>query len=108
MSSRTTLPLPAKRGLKKLGQDIAAARRRRRLTMQMMAERAGVSRVTYARVEAGDPTVSMGTYAATLFVLGIDTPFAELADPSADNRGLLMEMTALPKRVRPRRRPKPL
>jgi DNA-binding XRE family transcriptional regulator len=98
-----TLPPRVQRGLKQLGADIAIARRRRHLTMDMMAERVGVARLTYRRVEAGDPAVSMGIYAKTLFVLGVDTPFAELADPGRDDQGLLIEAAEQPRRVRVRR-----
>jgi DNA-binding XRE family transcriptional regulator len=45
----------------------------------MMAERVGVSKGTYLRVEKGDPTVSLGAYAMALFVLGLY--------PSDDPRG---------------------
>jgi DNA-binding XRE family transcriptional regulator len=101
--SRHILPPRVQRGLQQLGADIAMARRRRHLTMDMMAERVGVARLTYRRVEAGDPAVSMGTYAKTLFVLGVDTPFAELADPGRDDQGLLIEAAEQPRRVRVRR-----
>ena len=48
------MPLPVKRGLKKLGGDINAARRKRRLSVAMMLERTGLSKATYFRVEQGD------------------------------------------------------
>lgn len=38
--------------------------------MQLMAERVMTSRQTIARVERGDPTVSVGILATVLFVLG--------------------------------------
>ncbi len=98
-----TLPPRVLRGLAKLGADIAMARRRRHLTMDMMAERVGVARATYHRVEKGDPVVSMAIYAKTLFVLGLDTPFADLADPGRDDQGLLIEAEEQPRRVRARR-----
>ena len=36
-----------------------------------MAERIGVHKNTYLKVEKGDPTVSFGIYAMALFVLGL-------------------------------------
>jgi transcriptional regulator with XRE-family HTH domain len=69
----------------------------------MMAERVGVTRQTYRNVEAGDPNVSMATYAMALFVLGLDTPFAALADPARDEQGLAIAAAEQPKRVRVRR-----
>ncbi len=84
------------------------ARKKRRLTTQMMAERVGVARSTYLRVEKGDPTVSMGIHAMALFVLGLGDPLGELVDARSDDQGLLLDAERLPKRVRPRKNPKPL
>lgn len=94
------LPLKLKRSLSKFGQDLALARRKRHLTTEMMAERTGVSRNTYLRVEKGDPTVSFATYAMALFVLGFGDIFADLIDASKDEIGLTMDQERLPKRVR--------
>ncbi len=89
----------------KLGSDLATARRKRRLTAAMMAERLGVAKATYGRVEKGDPTVSMGVYAMTLFVLGFGDPLGAIVDPSRDERGLLLDTERIPKRIRPTKRP---
>ena len=43
MKKRANLPIPALRALRKLGKDISDARRRRRITIELMAERAGLS-----------------------------------------------------------------
>jgi transcriptional regulator with XRE-family HTH domain len=76
------------------------ARRRRRITMALVAERAFVSRNTLTRVERGDPGVSIGIYATVLFVLGMDQRIGELADPSSDAVGLVLDEEQLPQRVR--------
>jgi transcriptional regulator with XRE-family HTH domain len=94
------LPLPVRRALAKLGEDLSAARRRRRMTMAVMAERAFVSRQTVARVERGDPGVSIGIYATVIFALGMTDRLAALVEPSADRLGLMLEDEHLPKRVR--------
>lgn len=99
------LPLRVRRSLVKLGVDIALARRKRSLTTQMMAERLGVSRSTYARVEKGDPTVALGAYAMALFVLGFGEALGDLVDPGDDDQGLLLDAERLPRRVRTRKRP---
>ena len=52
MKNQVNLPLPAIRALHKLGKDISNARRRR-ITSQLMAERAGVSRTTIGKIENG-------------------------------------------------------
>lgn len=99
-SNKATLPLPVRRALKKLGTDIRDARRRRRLPMALMAERASISRMTLTKVEKGDPSASMGAYARVLFVLGMTDRLAELADVRSDDVGLAIDEEHLPKRVR--------
>jgi transcriptional regulator with XRE-family HTH domain len=103
-----TLPPKVRRSLCKLGDDLALARKKRALTIQMMAERSGVSKSTYLRVEKGDPTVSLGAYAMALFVLGFGGVLGELVDPSRDDQGLLLDAERLPKRVRTKKAPQPL
>lgn len=99
------LPLRVRRTLVKLGSDLAIARRKRKLTAEMVAERVGVARATYLKVEKGDPTVSMGVYAMTLFVLGFPEALADLADVRRDDTGLLLDTARLPKRVRIKKDP---
>ena len=94
------LPLKVRRSLTKLGRDIALARRKRALTTRAMAERLGVAKSTYLRVEKGDPTVAMGVYAMTLFVLGLGDLLANLVDASTDEQGLLLDTERVPKRIR--------
>ena len=67
--------------------------------MELLAERAFVSRVTVRRVERGDPSVSMGIYATILFVLGLSDRLATLADAASDPVGLSLENDRLPKRI---------
>jgi transcriptional regulator with XRE-family HTH domain len=66
----------------------------------MMAERVGVAKGTYARMEKGDPAVSMGAYAMALFVLGFGESFGGLADTQSDEHGLILDEERLPKRIR--------
>jgi transcriptional regulator with XRE-family HTH domain len=101
---RTTppLPLPVKRALAKLGEDIRKARLRRRITTTMMAERAFITRTTLRKVESGNPGVSLGIYATVMFVLGLTSRLVELADTRIDEVGLQLEEERLPQRVRER------
>jgi len=94
------LPLPVLRALRKLGQDIRDARRRRRIPVAVMAERASISRTTLSKVEKGDPGVSFGLYATVLFVLGFVERLGDLADPGRDELGLALEEERLPQRIR--------
>src|ERR1700758_5259233 len=99
------LPPKVRRSLAKLGLDLATARKKRSLTTAMMSERLGVAKSTYVRVEKGDPTVSMGVYAMTLFVLGFGDALGDLVDAGHDEQGLLLDAQRVPKRVHPKREP---
>ncbi len=96
----TNLPIPVISALRKLGQDINDARRRRRITAQLMAQRAGLSRSTIGKIEKGDPTTSMGSYGAVLFVLGMEKRLGDLVDSLHDFVGRRLEDENLPQRVR--------
>lgn len=56
MPSPHTPPAAVRRALRKLGADFHDARRRRKLPMAVVAERAFTSRSTLQRVEAGHHT----------------------------------------------------
>jgi hypothetical protein len=94
------LPIPVTRALRKLGHDIKDARRRRRIPMAIVAQRASISKPTLIGVERGDPTVSIASYATVLFVMGMVDRLADLVDPKNDPVGLQLEEENLPKRIR--------
>ncbi len=100
------VPIPVRRALRKLGQDIRDARLRRRIPTAVMAERASISRTTLNKIEKGDPGVSLGNYANVLFVLGMAERLGELADVKTDAVGLELEEERLPQRIRKSRRGK--
>jgi transcriptional regulator with XRE-family HTH domain len=100
MRKTPPLPLPVKRALARLGEDIRNARLRRRIPTTIMAERAFITRMTLRKVERGDPSVSLGIYAVVLFVLGLTQRLADLADVRSDDLGLRLEEERLPKRIR--------
>lgn len=95
-----SLPIPVRRALRKLGQDISDSRRRRRIPLDLMAERANLSRSTLGKIEKGDPSVSLGGYATVLFVLGLTDRLSGLADAAYDTLGRLVDDENLPKRIR--------
>ena len=97
------LPLSVKRSLVKLGADFSVARRKRKITIAMMAERMGVAKTTLFRAERGDPTVSLGVYAMALFVLGFGDALSDLVDPRRDDTGMILDSERIVKRVRPRK-----
>jgi transcriptional regulator with XRE-family HTH domain len=98
--AQNALPLIVRKALRKLGSDIQIARKRRRLTMAIVAERAFISRNTLTRVERGDPAVALGIYVTVLFALGLADRVGDLADPFTDSVGLSLETERLPKRAR--------
>ena len=97
---RYSLPIPVERSLRKLGQDIRAARLRRRIKAAILAERAGISGPTLWKIEKGDPGVSIGMYACVLFSLGMIERLADLSDVRRDDLGLMLEEEKLPERIR--------
>lgn len=94
------LPLPVLRALRRLGQDVRDARRRRRIPVAILAERASISRTTLNRIEKGSAAVSIGNYATVLFVLGLVDRLATLADAAQDTLGRQLEEEHLPERIR--------
>jgi len=101
--SRGPLPTPVTRALKKLGSDLALARRRRRLTQESMAERIQTSVATLRRMEQGDGRIAIGTIAQAFLVLGELEKIDRLLDTAADDIGLTLMNQQLPQRVRKKR-----
>ena len=60
----------------------------------------GVSVSTLRALEAGEPGVSMGSLAMALLSLGVLSRLDDLGDVGQDDIGLLMDIDALPQRVR--------
>lgn len=86
--------------MKKLGHDLALARRRRRFTQASMAERLQTSVATLRRLEKGDSRVSLGLVAQALFVLGALEKMNGLLDTANDEIGLSLMNEQLPQRIR--------
>lgn len=104
------LPIPVTRAIRRLGQDLRDARRRRRIPVAILAERASISRMTLNKIEKGDAGVYIGNYAAVLFALGLVDRIADLANATHDTVGRELEEERLPERIRlsrPRKQPKP-
>lgn len=74
MAKKTVDLLPATQDiLNAMGEQIKLARLRRNLSVELVAERADISRATLWKVEKGDKTVAIGIYAAVLHALnGMD------------------------------------
>ena len=68
-----------KKNLTAFGTNLKLARLRRKISAELMAERADISRTTLYEVEKGSETVSIGAYISVLRVLGMDEEIAKLA-----------------------------
>ncbi len=88
MSKRSSaidqMPAAVAVNLQRLGENLAIARKRRKESIRVWAERIGVSAPTVARMERGDPSVAMGVYATALWMVGRDSQLPALAEPAAD------------------------
>lgn len=100
MSERTTVIMPQTQEiLKQMGEQIRLARLRRRLSAGLVAERAGISRVTLSKIEGGSPSVAIGSYAAVLHALnGMDQDLLLVAKD--DELGRKLQDLELPTRRR--------
>jgi transcriptional regulator with XRE-family HTH domain len=78
MKKNTLLP-KERRILQSLGENIRLARLRRKLSTEMVAERAHLSRSTLWGLERGEANVSIHSLLQVLSVLGFEKELAELA-----------------------------
>jgi transcriptional regulator with XRE-family HTH domain len=91
--------------LKTVGENIKLARLRRKITATMLAERAGISRVTLRKVEDGETSVTMAIYANVLFCLGLEKDLLRLAGDDPLGRRLQdAELTHTTERVAKRKK----
>ncbi len=80
MSSKKAILLPKyQRIFDGIGENIKLARKRRKLTTEQVAERAGIHRATLHRVEKGDPAVAIGIYFNVLRVFNLENDFSQIA-----------------------------
>lgn len=102
MKPSSSLPLPVRDALRRLGRDLAIARRKRRISTSDMAERLFVSRDTLWRLERGDPSVPLGTFVTAAFILQLLDRLAVIAAAAEDQLGLELDIDRLPRRIRRR------
>jgi transcriptional regulator with XRE-family HTH domain len=93
-----------KKVLTALGERVRLARLRRGLTIDIACERAGISRMTLYRLEAGAPAIALGTLVRVLSVLSLENDLESIARD--DRLGRLLQDQKLPARRRnPRNEP---
>lgn len=89
MNTKKTILLPKyQKMFEQIGENIKLARKRRKLTTQQVAERAGIHRATLYRIEKGDPAVSLGLYFNVFRVLNLQNDFLKLASDDEYGRKL--------------------
>jgi transcriptional regulator with XRE-family HTH domain len=73
MGRNKQILLPSlQRLLAEVGENIHLARLRRKLSAEMLAERAGITRNTLRAIENGEASVAFGSYATVLLCLGLE------------------------------------
>jgi transcriptional regulator with XRE-family HTH domain len=87
-----TLPPAATAALRKLGENLAVARVRRKESQRVWAKRLGVSIPTLIRMEQGEPSVAIGVYVTALWLLGRVQALPELAEPKHDQGALELDV----------------
>ena len=83
--------------LSQLGERLKLARLRRKLSNPVVAQRAGISRTSLYKVEAGDPGATLGTYLRVMAALGLEADINALAADDKVGRklqDLALEMPA--------------
>lgn len=78
---KTVVIMPKTRKiLEKMGENIRMARLRRNLSVNLVCERASISRTSLWLVEKGSPRIAIGIYAAVLMALqGLDEDLLKVA-----------------------------
>jgi len=97
-------PRRIRRALVQIGEDLRTWRLLQRLTVEQVADRAGVARSTVLRLEAGDGA-NLGTTLRVARALGVLDQLVASLDPYESDVGRLRADEALPERVRPKKRP---
>lgn len=85
--------------LVELGERLRLARLRRRLSAEVVAKRASISRVTLSKAESGSPAVTMGTYLRVLDVLNLMDDLSLVAKDDVLGRRLQDLEISTPKRA---------
>ena len=98
-SART--PVTVARALDELGRDVSTWRKLRHLTVEQVADRAGISRSTVLRLESGQGT-SVENLLRVARALGVLDLLTKALDPYATDVGRLRADEELPTRVRAR------
>lgn len=97
-------PAAVERILSQLGRNIHVARVRRKLRLEDLAERVGVSRYVMSDIEKGKPTSAVAAYIGALWALGLADGLRSIADPDSDSEGKALENARAPQTAAKRKK----
>lgn len=92
------MPPAAEAALRRLGEDLAIARVRRKEPQRLWAKRLGVSVPTLIRLERGEAGVAVGVVATALWMIGRIDALGALAEPASDRGAIELDVREATKR----------
>jgi transcriptional regulator with XRE-family HTH domain len=98
--NRDAAPAAVLDAVAELGRNVATARVRRKMREEDLAIKAGITRNTLRRIEAGALGTGIGAYAAVLWALDLHHDLAGVASPDQDIEGQTLEAARRGERVR--------
>jgi transcriptional regulator with XRE-family HTH domain len=93
-------PYPVETALKRLGQNLRAARLNRNLSIAEVAEKIGTGPRAVMDAEKGKVSTGVGVHAALLWVYDLLPSLEELANPATDEQGQVLAATKRRARAR--------
>jgi len=96
------MPLPVRRALRELADNVSIWRKLLGLTQAQVADRAGVGTNTVRRLEDGEGGVALENVLRILRALGVLGVAVKALDPYESDIGRLRSDERLPQRVRPK------
>lgn len=95
-----SVPARTRRNAQTLGERLVEWRKLQDLTAEQVAQRAGISKPTLWKLEAGEPGVSIGVLLDVARALGITDLLLDAVDPLETDLGKARAGQSLPQRVR--------
>jgi transcriptional regulator with XRE-family HTH domain len=96
-NKKPPLPVFVEALLINIGQNIRIARLRRKMRLEDLAIRVGISRYSMSDIEKGKTTVAIGSYLSALWALGLTENLSKIGDSNLDVAGIALERARAPK-----------
>src|SRR5262249_55968082 len=93
-------PYQVEQVVKRLGQNLRTARKRRNLTIDEVAQKIGTGPRAIMDAEKGKASTAIGVYAALLWAYDLLQPLNDVASPVHDEQGLTLAAAKEKSRVR--------